>query len=103
MALYSKFRARTRGALEVPSSLFWDLIMSFNKVEIFEVFFTLVLSSSDRCTMTAVWEMGLLPGLPVLQEEQNDALAVMSLSPLRGVPSLNYLCVCVRFKVTQCT
>lgn len=88
MALYSKFRARTRGPLEVPSSLFGGLIMSFNKVEIFEGFFTLLLSSSDHCSVTSVWEMGLLPGLPVLQEEQNDALAVMSLSPLRGVPSL---------------
>lgn len=62
--------------------------MSFNKVEIFEGFFALVLSSSDHCTMTSLWEMGLLPGLPVLQEEQNDALPVMSLSPLRDVPSL---------------
>lgn len=88
MVLCSMFRSRTRGPLEVPSSLVWGLIMSFNKVEIFEVFFTLVLSSSDHCTLTSVWEMGLLLGLPVLQEEHNDALAVMSLSPLRGVPSL---------------
>lgn len=55
MVLHFKFRARTRGSLEVPSSLLLFYFFFFNEIEVFGVFLPRLFSSSDHYISVGNW------------------------------------------------